>query len=291
MVKLKMILAMLIFGSLGVFISALPLPSSVIALSRAFIGTVFLAAVAILGRRRPDFAAIRRNAVPLLFSGAALGFNWIFLFEAYKYTTVAVATLCYYMAPVFVILLSPLLLKERLGAVRLVCSAAAVLGAVLISGGATSGSQDVRGILFALCAALLYCSIIITNKLTRGLSSTDTTLTQLGISALVMLAYTFFSGAFAALQLSGRSVMLLALVGILHTGVAYLLYFSAVGHMPAQTSAIFSYIDPVTAVLLSALVLSQPMTPVQICGAVLVLGAAVFNELFPTAEKSPAQHR
>ena len=279
--KLKMIASMLIFGTIGIFVQYVPLSSALIACVRAAIGTIFLAAVMLIGRKRPDMAAIRKNLRYLLPAGVALGFNWIMLFEAYRYTTVAVATLCYYMAPVFVIVLSPLVLKEKLTPGKIVCTIIAVAGAALISGvSAMAGS--LRGVMLGLSAAVLYCSIVLLNKFVRDISALETTFCQLAISAAVMLAYVLANGDLAALSglaLTPRVVLMALIMGIVHTGVAYFLYFSSVGHMPMQTAAVLSYVDPVSAIILSALLLSQPMTLLQIFGAVLILGSALANEV------------
>jgi len=272
---------MLIFGTIGIFVQYVPLSSALIACVRAVIGTIFLAAVMFIGRKRPDMAAICKNLRYLLPAGVALGFNWIMLFEAYRYTTVAVATLCYYMAPVFVIVLSPLVLKEKLTPGKIVCTLIAVAGAALISGvSAMSGS--LRGVMLGLSAAVLYCSIVLLNKFVRDLSALETTFCQLAISAVVMLAYVLANGDLAVLSglaLTPRVVLMALILGIVHTGVAYFLYFSSVGHMPMQTAAVLSYVDPVSAIILSALLLSQPMTLLQIFGAVLILGSALANEV------------
>ena len=194
MEKSKLAAAMFIVGSIGLFVHYIPLPPAVIACARAVIGTLFLLLVLRLKKTPLHGQAIRKNALCLLLSGAALGFNWIFLFEAFRHTGIAVATLCYYMAPVFVILLSPLVLGERLTRRKIVCTLLAVLGAVCISGVFTGSRQDPRGIAFGLAAALLYCSLILLNKRLRGLDTLETTFCQLCTAALVMLPYVLLGG-------------------------------------------------------------------------------------------------
>ena len=94
----KLVLSMLIFGTIGLFRRYIPLPSGLLAMARGLIGTLFLVLAMALRRQRPSGAAIRKNLPLLILSGAMIGFNWILLFEAYNHTTVALATLCYYMA-------------------------------------------------------------------------------------------------------------------------------------------------------------------------------------------------
>jgi len=271
---------MLIFGTIGIFVQYINLSSAVLACSRAIIGTVFLIVCIALMRMKLNWAAMWGQKMVLFFSGIALGFNWIFLFEAYKYTTVAIATLCYYMAPVFVILLSPLILKERLTKKKVLCTFAAVIGAVLISGVTGVAGGSFTGIFFGLLTAFLYCSVMLLNKLIKGLSTMETTFAQLLIAAVVMSVYVLLTEDVGAIVWNGSLIGLVLIVGVVHTGISYLLFFSSVGELPAQTSAVFSYIDPITAILLSMMFLHQPMNGIQMIGAVLILGSTLLNELW-----------
>ena len=276
----ELILAVLLFGTIGLFRRGIALPSSVVALGRGFIGTLFLLLYALLRGRRLDGAAIRRKLPWLILSGGLIGFNWILLFESYRYTTVATATLCYYMAPVIVILASPWLLKERLTLCRGLCAGAAVLGMIPVSGVLTVGrSGNLRGVLFGLGAAALYASVVLVNQRLREMDALEKTVVQLGAAALILLPYVLATEEVAALRWDGRSLLLLAILGIIHTGWAYALYFGSMGALPAQTVALCSYMDPVTAVLLSALVLREPLGAAGAVGAALVLGAALVSEL------------
>jgi len=285
----QLVLAMLIFGTLGVFVRNIALPSSVIALARASIGMVFLLIVIAVRRQKPDGAAIRRNALWLLGSGACLGFNWILLFESYRYTTVAMGTLCYYMSPILVILVSPLLLRERLSVKKLICVIAALGGMVCLSGVVGSGipaAGELRGILLGLAAAVLYTAIVLMNKQLEGISSNDRTVVQLGISAVILTVYCLLSADVDPAVLTPLGIGLLIFVGVVHTGVAYWLYFGAVGDLPGQSVAIISYVDPVVAVLASVVILHESMSAAEAVGAVLILGAAMVSELhLPKREK------
>lgn len=275
-----LIAAMLIFGSVGIFRRYIPLPSSLIALVRGGIGA--LALVALIFLRGGKMRNVRRNVLPLCLSGVMIGFNWILLFEAYNYTTVATATLCYYMAPIFVILLSPWVLREKLTMKKGVCALCAIGGMVLISGvlGQTEGGNgDLRGVALGLGAAVLYASVILTNKKIVGMEALDKTAVQLLSAAVVLLPYTLLTEDVSALTLTKASVALLIVMGVVHTGLAYVLYFGSVQRLPAQTTAIFSYIDPIAAILLSALLLRESMGWTDIIGTVLILGAAVVSEI------------
>ena len=285
--KLQLILAMFIYGSIGIFVKYIPLPSSIIANVRGIVGTLFLLAVLAVKHRRVDWQAIRRNLKFLLPCGIMLGFNWLLLFEAYRYTTVAVATVCYYLAPVFVLLISPLLLQEKLTLSRGLCALAALFGMVLTSGVVQSGfSGSFTGVLLAIGSAMMYASIVLLSKKLTDISSYDTTIMELGISAIVLLPYNLLTVDFPSLSCPPLGLCLLLVVGIVHTGIAYTLYFGAIPRMKAQTAAIFSYIDPIVAILLSALLLREPMDWLCAVGAALVLGSTLVSELLEGRKKA-----
>ena len=279
---LKNILSMTIFGTIGIFRRYLPLPSSLVAMSRGMIGMVFLLLVLMLARKKMDGAAIRKNLPRLCFSGVCLGANWILLFEAYNFTSVATATLCYYFAPMFIILVSPFVLKERLTAKKIICVLVALVGMVFVSGVLDAGIgsiAELKGVLLGLAAAVLYACVVLINKKTTGIESNDRTIVQLGVSSVVLLPYVLLTENFAEMAFTPGVVGMLIVVGILHTGIAYALYFGSLKELKAQTAAILSYIDPVLAILLSALLLREHMSLLCGVGAVLVLGAAIISEL------------
>lgn len=272
---------MLIFGTIGVFVRYIPLPSSAVALARALIGVIFLAFVMLVRKSRISFTSICNNFVKLLIAGVFLGANWILLFEAYRYTTVASATLCYYLAPTFMIIASPFVLKEKLSAVKAVCVIISLIGMVFVSGAfeSTFALSQIKGVALGIGAAALYAAIVLLNKKIKNISSFDMTVFELFVSAAVLLPYVFLTEDFSGVSLSANSVLILLLVGVLHTGIAYLLYFDSITKLQGSTVALFSYIDPVCAVILSAFLLKEKFTVYSFVGAVLILGASVFGEL------------
>jgi len=278
--KLKLFLSMFIFGTIGLFVRMIPLPSSMIAFVRAAIGTVFLLGVMFLTKNPPNLADIRRNWKTLVFSGTAMGFNWILLFEAYRYTTVAVATLCYYFSAIFVIIASPFLLKEKISPFKGVCVVAALIGMVLVSGVLEGGSASFSpiGVALGLGAAVLYATVVLLNKRLSGISSYDTTVSQLATAAVVLLPYVLLTEDVTAISLPPVGLVMLLTVAIVHTGIAYAMYFSSLQQIKAQTVALVSYLDPVVALLLSVFVLSEPMTVLGGIGAVLVLASMLASE-------------
>ncbi|MBE6544268.1 MAG: DMT family transporter [Ruminococcaceae bacterium] len=281
--KLFLILSMVIFGTIGIFRKYIPLPSGTVATFRGFIGVLFLTIVFLIKKKKPDFSVIKSKLLLLITSGIFIGINWILLFESYNYTSVATATLCYYMAPVIVTLMSPLLLKERLSAVKIICVFLSLLGMAFVSGifeSTSSGNSDLKGILFGLGAAVFYASVILLNKKIGTVDSLDKTWVQLFFAAVILLPYIIAAETVSASDFTPTTVIMLLIVGMIHTGFAYTLYFGSVGKLPAQTVAIFGYIDPVLSVILSALILKENMTGLGIVGAVLILGSTLLNELY-----------
>ena len=275
-----LVLAMLIWGSIGVFRRFIPLPSALLSCTRGILGGLFLLAVSgkkQAGERLPGGTLLR-----LAGTGVLIGANWILLFEAYNYTTVAVATLCYYMQPTIVMLLSPLALGERLTRKKAVCAAVSLLGMVLVSGvweegGARNG--NLQGVLLGLGAAALYAGVVILNKRTTGVDAYRRTTVELLSAGISMLPYLLLTGGFAGGSFSPAALGLLAAVGIVHTGIAYALYFGSMEKLKTQTIAVFSYIDPVSALLFSALFLGEPLSLTGALGAVLIIASAVISEI------------
>ena len=277
MTKLYFIISMLIFGSIGILVREIPLSSAQIALIRGIIGSLFLIVIGIMMKKKPSLKKIKRNITYLLLSGTAIGFNWILLFEAYKNTSITNATLSYYLAPVIVVLLSPLILKERLTLKKVLCVLAAMLGMFLIVWTGGDGgfyNKELLGIGFGLGAAILYAMVVILNKLIKDLGGLETTILQLSFATVILSPYVLLQGAPSFNLLDAKSIILLVLVGLLNTGVAYLLYFSSIQKLESQTVAILSYIDPVSAVVMSAIFLGEKISGLQLIGGILILGGA-----------------
>lgn len=273
------LIAMAVFGTVGVFRRFIALPSAVVACARGVIGVLFLIFFFLFTRRRPDRRAIRADLLPLLLGGACLAADWTLLFEAFRYTSVATATVCYYSAPVLVMLLAPFLLHERLSWRRALCVAAAFGGVALVSWSA--GEAGWRGVVLALAAALFDVVIVYANKFSPRVASADRALVQLATASALLLPFALVTGHGALFAADTVSVFLLLTVGVVHTGAAYVLFLGAIPALSAQSAALCSYLDPVVAILLSALVLHEPMTPRTVLGAVLVLGAAFAGEWSP----------
>lgn len=275
--NLKMILAMTIFGSIGIFVHEIGLPPAIIACIRAIVGTAFLAIILGFYNHRSNFASFRKNAVPIILSGVALAFNWIFLFEAYRNTSIPVATVCYNLAPVFVLILSPIILRERITILNVACTLGSLAGAVLISGVLTNDAANRVGVTYAILAAILYCAVMILNKKISGISSLDNSFYQMAVASVVTVIYSVLTVDMTTVTFSGNVGWMLLLLGILHTAIAYSLTFSASKRMTAQAWGVLSYLEPATAIVLAFVILKQNLTSIEILGTIMIFGFAIIN--------------
>lgn len=282
------VLAMVIFGTLAPFVRNIAVSSGELALYRAVMGAGLIGITLLVKGRNPFRGGLKREILLLLLSGGAMGINWILLFEAYRYTSVSTATLCYYFAPVIVTALSPVLFRERLTRKQLFCFVMATLGLVLITGlEPSAGSANLTGILFGLGAAAFYAAVILLNKYIRSTAGIQRTFLQFLAAIVTLIPYVAATGGVTLSRLDGTGWLCLLVVGILHTGITYCLYFSSLKALPGQRAAILSYIDPLVAVLISVTVLREPMTWQQALGGGLILGFTLWNAL-PEREKAPS---
>ena len=292
--SLAMIISsMLVFGSIGVFRRYIPASSAFLACSRGLLGGLFIFVFLRLARRRDKSSAVRETAGEspagqklagkqvgwLIFTGILIGINWILLFEAFNQTTVPIATLCYYMQPTIVVLLSPLVFKERLTKKKAVCATIAIIGMVLVSGvvGESSGAT-LRGVLLGLGAAVFYATVVMLNKKLRGIDAFRKTMIQLLAAGACMIPYMLLTGGIGETRFTTRAVILILIVGIVHTGIAYVAYFASMDGLKIQSIALLSYIDPVSALFFSAIFLKEPLSALGIIGAVMIIGSAIVSE-------------
>ncbi|WP_148556163.1 DMT family transporter [Terrisporobacter glycolicus] len=286
--KLGLIISMLIWGSIGIFVKYINFTSSQIALVRAIVGSIFLIIFSMISKESLSKEKIKSNLLVLICCGICLGFNWIFLFQAYHYTTVSTATICYYLAPIIVMFLSPFLLKEKLNSVKVCCIVAAMIGMLCIVGidKSSMGENNMVGILYSLSAACFYTGVVILNKFLKGISGRDSAIVQLSVSAIFLLPYVIFTEKISLVGVSSQSIILLLVLGVVHTGIAYLLYFTVIQKIESQTVAIYSYVDPISAIFMSAIILNESMSLLQIIGGILILGSTFISEVYSNKIKS-----
>lgn len=278
--RLMMIFSMVIFGTLGVFVRNIPVSSGELALYRAILAALLIAVYLGITKQKIPFANIKKEVPLLLASGVAMGVNWIFLFQAYKYTTVSLATLSYYFAPVIVTVACPFLFKEKLTGKQIICFLMSTAGLVMITGiGKIGSNTDFIGILWGLGAAFFYAVVILLNKFIKGVEGIHRTFLQFLSAIVILIPYVAVTGGVTLGQLYTVGWINLLIVGLLHTGITYCLYFSALKELPGQKAAILSYIDPLVAVVISVTVLGESMTVWQAVGGLLILGFTLWNEV------------
>lgn len=286
--KLELIFTMLMFGTIGTLSRFIDAPSSVICLGRAALGVVMIAVILLITHRAPDTEAVRRNILWLCLSSLFMCINWICQFEAFKHTTIATGTLCYYTQPVFYIIAGVLILKEKLSLRKGLCVIAAFCGMILVSGVITTGFDisELSGALYGVAGGFFYAVVVIINKYMKEISPVETTITQLALVSVIMSFYTVLTGDLGRAHPDTTGLICLIVLGFLYTGIGYMIYFDAVNKLSTQTVGIISYVDPVEAVLLSAFFLKEPVTVYTVAGAVLILGAAAVSELEPGLNNS-----
>ena len=281
--RLMIITSMAVFGTLGPFVRSISVTSGELALYRAILAALLIGTYLLLTKQTIDFSAIKKELPLLLFSGVAMGFNWILLFQAYKYTTVSVATLSYYFAPVIVTAVCPFLFKEKLTSKQIICFIMSTLGIVLITGlgDLSAGSSHITGILFGLGAAVLYATVVLLNKFIQNVGGIHRTFLQFLAAIAVLIPYVMTTSGCTLGTMNPTGWVCLLVVGLIHTGVTYCMYFTALKDLPGQEAAILSYVDPLVAVLISVTLLHESMTLVQVIGGLLILGFTLWNEIEP----------
>ena len=270
------ILAMLIFGTNGYLVAHLSLQGSQIVLVRTLVGGLLLTAIVLL-RGGFDREAVRAERRDLLFGGVALGLNWVALFTAYRMLNVSLATLIYYAGPMLVLLFSPLLFRESLTPQKIAAVAIVAAGLFCITGSITSAGMSLTGLLAAVLSALFYASLIIFNKRIVKTGGMQTAALELDVAFVVVLIYVLLTAGIP--HPLKADIPYLLVLGLVNTGIAYMLYFTGLQKLPGQSVALISYVDPVSALVFSALLLHETMTPLQVLGAVLIIGGALLGEL------------
>lgn len=276
------ILSLLIFGTNGILVSNINLESSQIVFLRTLLGGLLLTFFVII-RGGFDLNKIKKEKNFLILGGISLGLNWAMLFSGYKLLNVSLATLIYYGGPIIVLVLSPVLFKEKMTFSKILSAFIVVIGIFLISGSVIRARMSSKGLVFAFLSALFYAMVIVFNKKISLTSSLQVAAIELDIAFLLMLVYLFLTTGFPKIQ--RVDLPQIFVIGFINTGLAYLLYFSSLKYLSSQSLALLSYIDPVSALIFSSIFLNEVMTPVQVIGSILVIGGAVFGELWQDMKK------
>lgn len=278
--RLMLVASMTIFGTLGLFVRNVSVSSGELALYRAVLAALLLTGFFVLSKQHIPLSKVKKEIPLLLASGVAMGINWILLFQAYKYTTVSAATLSYYFAPVIVTVVCPFLFREKLTVKQIICFIMSTVGLVLIIGiGDVHGDSNIIGILFGLGAAVFYATVILLNKFIKKVEGIHRTFLQFIAAIITLTPYVLCTNGITLGSLNNIGWINLLIVGLVHTGITYCMYFSSLKELPGQKVAILSYIDPLVAVLISVTVLGETMTISQVIGGILILGFTLWNEL------------
>ena len=285
--RVAMAVSMAVFGTIGFFVRNISVSSGELALYRAVLAALLIGAYLIVTRQKIPFREIGKEARLLLLSGAVMGIIWILFFQAFRYTTVSLATLSYYFAPVIVTVASTVLFREKLTGRQILCFVMSTLGLVLITGTVGfSGGRDLIGVLFGIGAAFLYATVILLNKFIKNVDGIHRTLLQFLAAIVVLAPYVALSGGSTLGTMDGKGWISLLVIGLIHTGVFYCVYFSSLKELPGQKTAILSYIDPLVAVIVSVAILGEPLTWLQAIGGLLILGFTLLNELAPVKKQN-----
>jgi len=276
---LKYIAALLLFGSNGIVASHIALSSYEIVLLRTLIGSLLLIAIYFAGNGKLTFYRNMKQFLFLCISGMAMGASWIFLYEAYTQIGVSISSLLYYCGPVLVMALSPILFRERLGLSKMIGFALVLCGIFFVNGNAFDGNGNSFGFFCGILSAVMYAFMVICNKKAADITGLENSMLQLFISFLTVAVFVGFKQGFA-IQISSSSIVPIFVLGLLNTGIGCYFYFSSIGKLPIQTVAICGYLEPLSAVLFSVAILRETMSPLQIMGAVLIIGGAIFAECY-----------
>ncbi len=278
-VYLKYLTALLLFGSNGIVASYILLSSYEIVFTRTLIGSLFLVLVFLITRQKMRFWKNPAHFRNLVISGVAMGASWMFLYEAYAQIGVSIATLAYYCGPVIVMMLAPLLFKERMTWARVVGFLTVLLGMFLVNAQALSEGRNAWGLTYGILAAVMYAFMVIFNKKASRITGLENPMWQLITSFITVAVFVGLKQGFA-IQIPPGSLVPILFLGVVNTGLGCYFYFSSIGAMPVQTVAISGYLEPLSALVFSAIFLGEALSPMQLAGAALILGGAALGELF-----------
>nr|WP_319396455.1 DMT family transporter [uncultured Desulfobacter sp.] len=275
----KYITALLLFGLNGIVASHISLSSYEIVFTRTMIGSLFLILVFVFSKQKLQLGRSKSHSLFLFISGVAMGTSWMFLYEAYYQIGVSIATLAYYCGPVIVMLISPLVFMEKMTSAKLLGFFVVIIGMLCVNGYALSNGSVSWGLVCGLSSAIMYAFMVIFNKKAVSIKGLENPMCQLIVSFLTVAVFLGLKQGFSISNIHENLVPILIL-GILNTGIGCYFYFSSIGNLSGQSVAICGYLEPLSALFFSTVLLGEKLKLVQIVGAVLILGGAAFGELF-----------
>ena len=289
--KLAYIFAMIIYGTCGIFSKYIHISSGFIVFSRAFIGSIILALYLIIRKKKIDFDIIKKNLKYLILAGACIGCNWMCLFSSYNYVSVAVASFCNYLAPAFFIIATIIIFREKTSLFKIICFIIALVGILLLSGVLSDdNSMNYKGIILGIGAALFYVAFLVFNRFVKGVDPVEKVLIELVVVSIVTAPYAFISLDYSNLSFDFNTIILILVLGVFHTGFAYLLYIGSREYLSSQSIAIYSYFEPIVAVILSYFLLKEDLSLLGLIGGVLILTSTFVYEIINQHEKKKIEN-
>ncbi len=278
---IKYLSALLLFGLNGIVASNISLSSYEIVFLRTLIGSVLLVILFLIGKGKFHIKEYKKDTVFIVLSGIAMGTSWMFLYEAYQQIGVSLASLLYYCGPVIVMILSPLIFKEKFTIPKIVGFATVLVGIVLVNGNVTNGNGNNWGLLCGGLSAVMYCFMVTLNKQSKNITGMENSVIQLFVSFLTVAIFVGIKQGFV-INVPTNDWLWIIILGIVNTGIGCYLYFSPLSKLPVQTVAVCGYLEPLSAVIFATVLLGEKMTIVQIIGAVCIIGGAMIGELVKT---------
>ncbi|MBR3815325.1 MAG: DMT family transporter [Clostridia bacterium] len=280
----KYLSALLLFGLNGIVASNISLSSYEIVFLRTLIGSVLLVVLFLIGKGKFHIKEHKKDTVFIALSGIAMGTSWMFLYEAYQQIGVSLASLIYYCGPVIVMILSPLIFKEKLTFPKIIGFATVLVGVVLVNGNVSNGNGNNWGLLCGGMSAVMYCFMVTLNKQSKSITGMENSVIQLFVSFLTVAIFVGIKQGFV-IDVPTNDWAWITILGILNTGIGCYLYFSPLSKLPVQTVAVCGYLEPLSAVVFATVLLDEKMTVIQIVGAVCIIGGAMIGELVKTKNR------
>jgi drug/metabolite transporter (DMT)-like permease len=227
----------------------------------------------------------KKHFTCLVISGIAMGTSWMFLYEAYAQIGVSIATLAYYCGPVIVMALSPLFFNEHMTISKIVGFSAVLTGIFLVNGNNLQTNGFSWGLLCGILSAVMYAVMVISNKKAKSITGLENAMLQLIFSFVTVAIFMQVKQGFVIPSLM-QNIIPVLILGVVNTGIGCYLYFSSIQQLPAGSVAICGYLEPLSALIFSALFLHERLTAVQILGAAFIIGGAAFGELYTNKIKA-----
>ena len=273
----KYIAALLLFGSNGIVASHIHLTSYHIVLLRTLIGSILLILLFYITKNRISFYKHPKDCVFICVSGIAMGASWMFLYEAYNQIGVSVSSLLYYCGPVIVMILSPILFKEKFTIAKLIGFVLVFIGVFLVNGQATN-KLNTWGIICGCLSAVMYSVMVMANKKSKNITGIENSLIQLFMSFLTVAIFVGIKENGYFIQIQAMDWLWIFILGIFNTGIGCYFYFSSISELSVQTVAVCGCLELLSAVCFSVIFLNETMTTLQIVGAFLIIGGMIFGE-------------